>query len=334
MFCRWRATVCSLTTSSAAISRFVFPAATSRSTSQLARGSAHGVGHHGPRATSSRARSGLRAQVLEGRPRRLELEARPHRRRRAPGTPGRRARACARLVRRLELLPRLRTRAAARSSAACASPSRELDRASDACAASASSIGADAAGGDLRRARPRRLARLAELADGERDLRVSGQERRPAASGSVVSAPGHGGSSPAAALDVALRQPKQREAGLRLPPVAARLRGTLPRPRRARPGGGGARPAGTAPRPAAARFIACLAALAGEPRLGESVAPTRPGSCMIPARWARQRPGERDHLRLLRRTSASRALVHSLGPPRARTPPRSRRSRRSRRRPS
>src|SRR5206468_12238946 len=33
MFCRWRATVCSLTTSVDAIARFVFPAATRRSTS-------------------------------------------------------------------------------------------------------------------------------------------------------------------------------------------------------------------------------------------------------------------------------------------------------------
>ena len=76
MFCRCRATVCSLITSSTAMSRFVLPAATSRRTSASRAVSPAGSAPGLPQQyRASRRRSG--AQPLEARERGAKLEPRP-----------------------------------------------------------------------------------------------------------------------------------------------------------------------------------------------------------------------------------------------------------------
>ena len=71
MFWRWRETVCGLITSSAAISRFVRPAATSRSTSSSRSVSGDCLGL---RNESSDAAVGLGAELFERRAGGLQLD--------------------------------------------------------------------------------------------------------------------------------------------------------------------------------------------------------------------------------------------------------------------
>ena len=219
MFCRWRATVCSLMTNSSAIARLLFPAAANRSTSS-SRALRPWVSTGVPTCASdsSRARSGVAPSSFEDAASRLEL----HRGRvlvsqGAAGQPQEHSQLC-RFVRALQLLPR--------------TPGIAKRTQGGLGVALGQSHGSSGPGGH----RPKRLASLRsrdlvefatgdardlDVADGQHDLDVGGQQlsalqrldrlaHRPA----DRSGPG---------LAVALRKPQQGQTGLRFAPAPARV---------------------------------------------------------------------------------------------------------------
>ena len=307
MFCTWRATVCSLITSSPAISRLLFPAATRRSTSS----SRPERPCESPSAGgSTRARSG--AAPSSGRSRRPPpARAALLPRRRARSTPGQ-ERACPRhLVRRVERRARSGAPRAGRR-ARRAHPRGERDRTARvrdhrrehralvapgellqlaAGAACASSISPDVECDlDVRRKERCPLQRLGDLRRGPADRREC-----------------H--------VTVPLGQTELGEAGLRLPAEAARLAvGLL--------GGGelAAKPQQLGPAVVgdARRGVLRLDDPSQARRASSRASDHEPPSCRISARCTRQRPVNATRSRLLVRP-ALRASVHSRARPTSKT---------------
>ena len=272
MFCRWRATVCSLTTSSAAIARLVSPRHEPEHL-QLAGGQAVAGAGLVP-ATRPRARERAARRVQLHRGRLVVAEGSARRTDQRPHPRG--------LVRRVDPLPQRRGAAqghqrgagspAARSTAprvcAAIAPSMSLPCSS---AIRSSSVAAP-------RAPPR-------FADGEHDLDVRGQQ--PSALRPLVARPARAGSRPP--------RRRRRPAPAAAAPVPAEARGRPARlavgllGRRALPAAGEPRPAGTRPRRPPTRF--CPARSAGRPAAPHRARrATRRGGSRISARWVRQRP--------------------------------------------
>ena len=258
MFCRWRATVCSLITSAAAIARLLSPprpGAAPRARAPSGRGAGRRAS-----ATSASTAGGAAPSRANAVARRLELERGRCRRRPARGTRGRPARARARSRRapRAAASPRH-----ARRGAPSAAPRRLRPgpTAARACAAIAPSSRPQALGEPLELAR--RPARRSSVADGEQDL----DARRQQAARAV-------GVSPSArriAAAAAARRPA--------PGAAARARAGAPTRAGSRPGRPPrpreitAQPVQLAPpvvRPAGgARSPRCASRSRGAPRLGQ-----------------------------------------------------------------
>ena len=301
----WRATVCSLSTSSAAIARLSRRRRPAQDL-ELARGQPVASPDAARRSASTRARSGAAPSSCESAPaassssaavssspsarqasRELDAHARGLvRRARAPASrPGPAQRGQRRVARRR---PRARPRRARRR------PTPRQHVALEPRASVASSSHA--------------LRASSSVARGEHDLDARPGAARARRSRSVVS-PSTRRIAGGGGLEVALRQPQQRQARLRLEPAPARLAvAVLGRVELAPQAVELALPVRRAGR--AARALPDAARRASPARASSSASGHAPCSCMISARWTRQRPvkatmsGWRSHQR-------ARAAVHS-----------------------
>ena len=303
MFWTWRATVCSLTTSSAAIARFVRPTrpgGAPRARARSGRASpvfrATGQGIDAPDV-------GLGAERVESRPSGLELERSSVLVSQRPaGEADEEPNACA-LVRRVELLPDL-PRSAERAQRSLRLSTGELDRPTN-----------------LRRDRAEHRAPVARVdlvelcarRGGFVDLRPApGRPRRtregaPRAAGARRSRRARGGAR------------RRRLPRLLAPPAGApgpagvrgrsgSHRGTRLRPPRSRHEGGEARPADSTPAPSRSGSSPARIARAQEPL--PRARPPRPVQLLDPGAVRETASGERDQLRL-RLTPARERFVHS-----------------------
>ena len=245
MFCRWRATVCSLTTSSAAISRLRLAGGDQAEHLELARASGRAYRRSAPPSARRAREVGRAPSSLEGVARRVELQ-----RRALSSSPSARHASADRA--RAPARPRTARRApataatpgAAPSSAACGVALRELDRprarAPRAPRASALSLAAAISASSSAARRAASASPAASM------ISTDAGSSAARCSGSSVS-PSDAADRRRRGFDVSLREPQQREARLRLAAATGSPRGTPPRPRRTRPRGGAARPAGRAP---------------------------------------------------------------------------------------
>ncbi len=219
MFCRCRATVCSLMTSADAISRLLRPAATSRSTS-----SSRGVSpwlSTGPRpmSASTRARSGARPEPREHLPGRLELEQRRVVIAQGARTPARAARACAPPRTAPRAPATSPTRGAATTSAAPASPVASSTAPRDSAASAPIIPLCQRSAISCSSAQAPRAA--SDVAHRQHDLDVGGQQ--PGAPGGLGRLAQQPADRRGRRRAIPLRQPQQRQARLRLVAAAARL---------------------------------------------------------------------------------------------------------------
>ena len=216
MFCRWRATVCSLITSAVAISRFVRPVATSRSTSHSRSVSANRRARPG-RARPARARSGrapsrsnvARAASSSRSAASLVAERPAAQRDLDPGA--------RRVVGHLERRATPRTARRSAASAAGGVAVGEQDRAGRVVGDGPQQRGVDGVGdlGELVARRPGGV----DVAGGEQHLdggREHGRTGEPAAA--LLE---HAPDRPRRPRRRPLGQPEQREAGRRLPALLA-----------------------------------------------------------------------------------------------------------------
>ena len=277
MFCRWRATVCSLTTSSARSPGCVLPVGHQPQHLQLAGGQAvagsvlrlrRRGAERGERAARRLELQRGRVAVAEGRAGRTDQRPRPRG-----------------LVRRLELLPHAPRRGAAR-------PARrglargELDRAAGLCRHRAEHVAALLVGDPLAaRSQPRArrpaspTASMISTYAGRSRARVRPLVRpRPARAGSR---PPRRRRRPARAAAARGRAAARARAGSR--------RGRPPRPRRARPAADAPRPAGSTPRRPPSGSVACSRRRPAR-RASSSASGHAPCSSRISARWVRHRP--------------------------------------------